>query len=87
LTVRATADRVLFEVEDECGGLPPGKAEDLFQPFEQRASDRSGLGLGLSICRRAAKASDGDLRVRDMPGTGCVFTLDLPRKPPPSSWR
>jgi signal transduction histidine kinase len=26
LTTRATADRVLFEVEDECGGLPPGKA-------------------------------------------------------------
>jgi signal transduction histidine kinase len=85
LTVLATADRVLFEVEDECGGLPPGRAEDLFRPFEQRGSDRSGLGLGLAICLRAAKASGGDLRVRNLPGAGCVFTLDLPRKPPASA--
>jgi signal transduction histidine kinase len=30
---RASADRVLIEVEDECGGLPLGKAQDLFKPF------------------------------------------------------
>jgi len=83
LTARATADRVLFEVEDECGGLPPGKTDDLFRPFEQRGSDRSGVGLGLSICFKAAKANGGEIRVRDLPGKGCVFTLDLPRKPPP----
>ena len=87
LRTEVTPDRVLFHVEDECGGLPPGKAEDLFLPFEQRGLDRSGIGLGLSICLKAAKASGGDLRVRDLPGKGCVFTLDLPRKPtpPPSS--
>jgi signal transduction histidine kinase len=83
LTTHVTADRVLFEVEDECGGLPPGKAEELFRPYEQRGSDRTGVGLGLSICMRAAKSSRGDLRVRDLPGKGCVFTLDLPRKAPP----
>ena len=83
LTTRATADRVLFEVEDECGGLPPGKAEELFLAYEQRGADRSGIGLGLSICMKAAKASAGELHVRDLPGKGCVFTLDLPRKPPP----
>lgn len=83
LTVRATPDRVLFEVEDECGGLPPGKPEDLFRSFRQHGQDRTGLGLGLSICRKAAAASRGELHVRDLPGKGCVFTLDLPRKPPP----
>ncbi len=83
LTTRATADRVLFEVEDECGGLPPGKADDLFRPYEQRGTDRSGIGLGLTICMKAAKASAGEVHVRDLPGKGCVFTLDLPRKPPP----
>jgi signal transduction histidine kinase len=83
LTTRATAERVLFDIEDECGGLPPGKTEELFRPFEQRGKDRSGIGLGLSICLKAAKANGGELRVRDIPGKGCVFTLDLPRKPPP----
>ena len=83
LTARATADRVLFDIEDECGGLPPGKPEELFRPFEQRGTDRSGIGLGLSICLKAAKANAGEIHVRDLPGKGCVFTLDLPRKPPP----
>ncbi len=81
LKTQTSADRVCFDVVDECGGLPPGKAEDLFRPFEQRGTDRSGLGLGLSICFKAAKASGGELRVRDIPGKGCVFSLDLPRKP------
>ena len=79
LKTHANADRVLIEIEDECGGLPPGKAEELFQPFMQRASDRSGLGLGLSISNRGIEASGGRLSVRDLPGKGCVFTIDLPR--------
>ncbi len=79
LTARATKERVLFEIEDECGGLPAGKTEELFRPFEQRSADRSGVGLGLSICLRAAKANSGEIHVRDLPGKGCIFTLDLPR--------
>lgn len=78
-------DRVLMEVEDRCGGLPPGKAETLFQSFEQHGADRSGVGLGLSISRRAVEASGGELRVRDMPGLGCVFTIDVPRGDCPPS--
>jgi signal transduction histidine kinase len=79
LRVSADAARVLIEVEDECGGLPPGDPEALFLPFEQRNGDRTGLGLGLAISHRAVEASGGVLNVRDLPGTGCVFTVDLPR--------
>jgi signal transduction histidine kinase len=75
----SSADRVLIEVEDECGGLPPGDAEDLFQLFEQRGRDRSGLGLGLGISRRSVEANGGKLYVRNLPGKGCVFTIDLPK--------
>ncbi|MEJ1963453.1 MAG: HAMP domain-containing sensor histidine kinase [Gammaproteobacteria bacterium] len=73
------ADRILIEIEDRCGGLPAGAAEEMFLPFSQSGEDRSGLGLGLAICRRSVEANDGFLRVRDIPGTGCVFTIDLPR--------
>jgi signal transduction histidine kinase len=83
LRTHVTAERILFDIEDECGGLPPGKIEELFTPFSQRGTDRSGVGLGLSICLKAAKASAGEIRVKDLPGRGCIFTLDLPRKPPP----
>jgi hypothetical protein len=78
LTARVVASHVLIEVADQCGGLPPGWAEELFLPFTQRSGDRSGVGLGLSISRRAVHAIGGTMAVRDVPGTGCVFTIDLP---------
>jgi signal transduction histidine kinase len=70
--------RVVIEVADHCGGLPHGGVDKMFAPFQQRGDDRSGLGLGLDICRRAVGANDGTLRVRDIPGIGCVFAIDLP---------
>lgn len=79
LRARATAERVQIEVADECGGLPDGMEESLLRPYQQRSKDRSGLGLGLLIARRGAEASGGFIQVRDVPGTGCVFTVDLPR--------
>jgi signal transduction histidine kinase len=81
LRASTTISRVLIEVEDECGGLPPDLVpESLFQPFVQRGTDRTGVGLGLSIVQKAVKAMAGELRVRDMPGKGCVFTIDLPKQ-------
>ena len=79
LKAYAVGNRVLIDVEDSCGGLPAGKAESMFTPFTQRSADKSGMGLGLSICRRAVEANNGIVRVRDKPGAGCVFTIDLPR--------
>jgi signal transduction histidine kinase len=81
LTAHATHDRVLIDIADECGGLPPVKTGELFKPFHQRAADRTGLGLGLSITYRSVEANGGKLQVRNIPGTGCVFTIDLPRQP------
>src|SRR6202034_590008 len=79
LSAYAAADRIMIDVEDSCGGLPPGDFDKMFQPFTQGSSDRSGLGLGLPICRRSVEANNGFLRVRDVAGSGCIFTIDLPR--------
>ena len=76
--IHSTADRVSIDVEDECGGLLPGIAEAIFRPFEQRASDRAGLGLGLTISRQAIEADGGKISLRDIPGKGCVFTVEMP---------
>jgi len=78
LSAQATNGRVLIEVADECGGLPTGTPEELFEPFHQRSGDRAGLGLGLSITRRGVEANDGKLHVDNRPGAGCVFIIDLP---------
>lgn len=79
LNAYALADRILIDVLDHCGGLAPGSAENMFVPFMQEGEDRSGLGLGLSIARRSVEANSGLLNVRNLVGSGCVFTIDLPR--------
>jgi len=84
LTAFAEGGRILIAIEDQCGGLPAGKAEELFQPFEQLNAQRTGLGLGLAISRRGVEANGGKLTVRNIPGEGCVFTVDLPMAGPPS---
>ena len=84
LRTRTTADRVLIEIADECGGLPSGKTDELFLLFAQRGADRTGLGLGLAISRQAVEENGGRIHVHNLPGTGCIFTVDLPRHPPPS---
>ena len=78
LRARAEERRLILEVEDECGGFPERKG-DLFQVFgDRRGSDRSGLGLGLSIARKAMRAHGGDIHIRNIPGKGCVFVIEVP---------
>jgi signal transduction histidine kinase len=79
LSASAAAHRVLISVEDECGGLPDGTAEEIFRPFEQRGAERTGLGLGLAMSRRGVEAHGGQIHVHNLPGRGCVFTIDLTR--------
>lgn len=79
LSAYASKDRILIDVKDHCGGLVPGDAAILFRPFTQRADDKSGLGLGLSIARQNVANDGGTLTVQNLPGTGCVFTINLPQ--------
>ena len=79
LRTSVVGQRIEIAIEDECGGLPAGKIEELFGAFQRRGNDQSGLGLGLFITRRGIEASGGLVRVRDVPGRGCVFAIDLPR--------
>lgn len=78
LSAYASGDQVLIDVEDHCGGLPPGGAAKMFIPFRPNNDSRAGLGLGLSIARQTIEADYGTLTVRDVPGSGCVFTISLP---------
>lgn len=83
----ATTDHVLIEVEDQCGGMPPGAAEAIFLPYQQWGGDRTGLGLGLAISRQAIEANGGTLSMRDLPGQGCVFVIEMPRAADPRDRR
>ena len=80
LRIGASRERVLIQVEDQCGGLPGGEedSETLFRPFEQRGADRTGVGLGLAFSRWGTAVNGGRLYTRNVAG-GCVFIVDLPR--------
>jgi len=78
LVTRAEGTEVRMAIQDHCGGLPPGFADRMFEPFTCGTTHRSGLGLGLSIARRSIEANDGTLSVEDLHGNGCVFTVSLP---------
>ncbi|HEX6272172.1 MAG TPA: sensor histidine kinase [Polyangiaceae bacterium] len=70
--------RVVFEIEDGCGGLSPGQVEEAFAPFVRLDERQSGFGLGLAIAKQAADAHGGTIRVQNLPNKGCIFVLELP---------
>jgi signal transduction histidine kinase len=83
IELRATANgsRVRIAVADRGPGIP---AEDLTRIFEKFGRGRDvgghgvpGVGLGLYLSRRIARAHGGDLRVQTAPGEGSVFSFDL----------
>jgi hypothetical protein len=78
LRVRRDDARAAIDIEDECGGLPPERADRLFAAFLQAGDDRSGFGLGLAIAKQAIEAHGGAIMVNSVPGKGCIFTIDLP---------
>jgi PAS domain S-box-containing protein len=77
---------VWVSVRDFGPGIAPEDQPRIFHPFEQVASARTrthgGAGLGLAISRELAELMAGTITVRSAPGTGSVFTLWLPRRPP-----
>lgn len=67
-------------VEDDGRGIPPSVLESIFDAFSQLdPSAHGGLGLGLGLARRIARAHDGTLQAQsDGVGKGARFTLSLP---------
>jgi two-component system sensor histidine kinase KdpD len=73
---------MLIVVADDGPGLPPGDPERLFEKFQRGRAEGNvvGVGLGLAICRAAARLHGGDIRAMSNPGGGARFELRLPVK-------
>lgn len=70
-------EEIVIEVQDECGWLKGNSAEDLFKPFMQKNQNRKGLGLGLTIAKRAIEMNHGKIEAEDVPGRSCIFKIKL----------
>lgn len=83
-TVRVTArvapgpdgDALTVLVSDTGPGLPSGLEEQIFDAFI--STKETGLGLGLSICRRIVEAHGGTIGATNGPGGGAAFVVRLP---------
>jgi two-component system, OmpR family, sensor histidine kinase KdpD len=67
-------------VADDGPGLPPGDPERLFEKFQRGRSESNivGVGLGLAICRAAARLHGGEIHGMDNAGGGARFEITLP---------
>ncbi len=75
----------VLTVADDGPGMAPGREEEMFEKFTrgERESARSGVGLGLAICRAIVEAHGGTIRyARSAPG-GAAFVVALPLGEPP----
>jgi len=74
---RDGAARLLtLRVCDTGPGLPKDLGSRIFEPFV--GSKPSGIGLGLSICKRIVESHGGAIEAADRPQGGAVFTVRLP---------
>lgn len=83
IQVSADPDRVTIMVLDRGPGIPDSMKDRIFESFTQVDSSDSrpheGLGMGLFVASQIARAHRGRIDLRDRPGGGSVFILELPR--------
>jgi K+-sensing histidine kinase KdpD len=89
LQVRAGAAGVEFRIRDHGPGISARTARGLFRPFSKSAQEAAqsapGIGLGLALSRRLARALGGDLRWEPAGEAGACFVLLLPEAKESSS--
>ncbi|MFO1384788.1 MAG: two-component system sensor histidine kinase KdpD [Chitinivorax sp.] len=79
-------DEIWVSVSDDGLGLPDGMEHRIFDKFTRGdpESAKSGVGLGLSICRAIIEAHGGRIWASNLPGHGAIFTFALPIGNPPT---
>ncbi|GAA2511296.1 HAMP domain-containing sensor histidine kinase [Pilimelia columellifera] len=73
---------VELHIADSGPGLPPDQRDQAFSPFWRApGAPKGGTGLGLSLVKQLAEASDGEVRLEPVEPTGIDATVTLPTGP------
>ncbi|HEY0921193.1 sensor histidine kinase [Rheinheimera pacifica] len=80
--LRQHQHQLSLQVRDQGPGVPPQYLSKLFTPFFRAQSSHNGIGLGLSIAKRAAEACNGSIAVANIMTnneiTGFSVVISLP---------
>jgi len=87
VAARVDGDCMEIVIDDDGPGLPLADTERLFEKFQRGRSEGSivGAGLGLAICRTAARLHGGDIRAGNNAQGGARFELRLPVRMQPQA--
>jgi two-component system OmpR family sensor kinase len=82
LAVEPNGSSLAFEIVDRGIGMSPTELDRAFTPFWRadgsRARKSGGVGLGLALARRIARAHGGDVTLASRPGQGTTARLEVP---------
>jgi two-component system, OmpR family, sensor histidine kinase KdpD len=80
IVARPSGDTVTIEVVDHGPGIPAGKRNQVFEPFQQLGDQRSGdgVGLGLAVAKAFVDAMGGRIAATVTPGGGLTMRVELP---------
>lgn len=76
LTLRTQEGKVILEVKDTGGGIPPEIQEKIYEPFFSTKSN--GYGLGLAFVQQIITNHGGKISFRSKSGKGAQFIVELP---------
>ncbi|MBS1119911.1 MAG: two-component sensor histidine kinase [Deltaproteobacteria bacterium] len=80
--VQPNGTRIAFEIIDHGIGMTPDELERAFTPFWRADGSRTrktgGVGLGLALARRIARAHGGDVSLVSSTGNGTTARLEVP---------
>lgn len=81
LTVTTVGDDTIIQVTDNGLGVPEQHRDRIFRLFQRLdRGTAEGSGIGLSICRKLARAWGGEITVKSDGVNGSTFTVTLPRQ-------
>lgn len=78
---RINDEFVALKIRDNGCGITPENLERIFEQFfstKQSRPGKSGVGLGLSLCREIIEEHQGSLTAESTVGEGTTFTIKLP---------
>jgi len=82
LAIQPNGTTVAFEIVDRGIGMSPAELDLAFTPFwradDSRTRRTGGVGLGLALARRIARAHGGDVTLSSQPGQGTTARLEVP---------